>query len=276
MIDLPPDGSDSLRLLLLQRGVQLFDPQGQVAFDEDRTVDTICWYVRQTKGPEKISVSCGWGQTLARAMIDGRCLFYVCPDWRTMQIQADISSLRGKLAVMPLPAWEPGGIRTSTWGGCGLAITKSCRNPDLAWKLAMHLYYDPSQLGERFAATNILPPLKEAWSRPEFGEPRPFFSNQRLGRLYADLAPQVPAEIYTPFTNQAVSRLSEAFTNTALYYDEHGEQGLREFARAELRRCADLVRVQVGRNRFLQAKTIGAGSAGSAGERRAARGGAGA
>jgi arabinosaccharide transport system substrate-binding protein len=253
MIDLPPDGSDSLRLLLLQRGGALFDQHGQVAFDDERTVDTICWYVKQTKGPQKISVSCGWGQTLARAMIDGRCLFYVCPDWRTMQIQADISSLAGKLAVMPLPAWEEGGIRTSTWGGCGMAITKSCRNPDLAWKLAMYLYYDPNQLGQRFAATNILPPLKEAWSRPEFDEPRPFFSNQKLGRLYSALAPQVPAEVYTPFTNQAVSRLSEAFTNTAIYYDEHGEDGMREDARSELKRCADLVRQQMVRNRFLQA-----------------------
>src|SRR5688500_9199059 len=50
MIDLPPDGSDSLRLLLLQRGVQMFDDKGQVAFDNERCVDTICWYVRQTKG----------------------------------------------------------------------------------------------------------------------------------------------------------------------------------------------------------------------------------
>ena len=251
MIDLPPDGSDSLRLLLLQRGVQMFDSAGQVAFDNERTVDTICWYVKQTKGAEKISVSCGWGQTLARAMIDGRCLFYVCPDWRTMQIQADIASLRGKLAVMPLPAWEAGGIQTSTWGGTGMAITKSCAKQELAWELAMHLYYDPSQLAKRFAATNILPPLKAAWSRPEFDEPRPFFSNQPLGRLYADLAPQVPAEIYTAYSNQAVSRLSEAFTNTALYFEEHGDAGMREFARAELKRCADQVRAEMSRNRFL-------------------------
>src|SRR5207248_1215791 len=142
--------------------------------------------------------------------------------------------------------------RTSTWGGCGLAITKSCRNPELAWQLAMYLYYDADQLGKRFAATNILPPLKEAWTRPEFDEPRPFFSNQRLGRLYAALAPQVPAETYTPYSTQAVARLSEAFTNTALYYEAHGDEGMRDHARAELRRCADLVRARMSRNRFLK------------------------
>jgi arabinosaccharide transport system substrate-binding protein len=251
MVDLPADGSDALRLTMLQRGVGLFNDRGEVAFDDPRTVDTICWYVRQTKGPDKISVPCGWGQTLARAMIDGRCLFYICPDWRTMQIQADIPSLYVMLAVMPLPAWTEGGIRTSTWGGCGMAITKSCKRPDLAWKLAQFLYYDKSQLGQRYAATNILPPLKEAWSQPELNEPRPFFSDQKLGRVYADLAPQVPAEIYTPFSTQASMRLSEAYTNTSVYYDAHGEAGLRDYAASEVKRCAELVRKQMSRNRFL-------------------------
>ena len=183
MIDLPTDGSDALRLLMLQRGVPVFNEQGNVIFDDECAVDVVCWYVRQTQGAKKISVSCGWGQTLSQAMNDGRCLFYICPDWRTMQIQADNANLAGKLAVMPLPAWEPGGIRTSTWGGTGLAITKQCKNPALAWKLAMYLYYDPTQLGPRFKATNIIPPLMEAWSRPEINEPRPFFSGQKIGAL---------------------------------------------------------------------------------------------
>ena len=138
-----------------------------------------------------------------------------------------------------------------------MAITKSCKNPELAWKLANYLYYDADQLGERFAATNILPPLKEAWTRPELNEPRPFFSNQALGKVYAALAPQVPAEIYTPFTNAAVGRLSEAFTNTALYYEANGDRGLEEFSRKEVTRCAELVRTQMSRNRFLRAEGHG-------------------
>ena len=118
-------------------------------------------------------------------MLDGLCLFYICPDWRTNQFQMDVSGVEGKMSLMPLPAWESGGIRTSTWGGTGLAFTKQSKNFDLAWKLAMHLYYDPQQLGPRFAATNILPPLKAAWNQPQFGEPRAFYSGVRLGRVYA-------------------------------------------------------------------------------------------
>jgi hypothetical protein len=37
------------------------------------------------------------------AMIDGLCLFYFCPDWRSNRIELEIPSLSGKLALMPLP-----------------------------------------------------------------------------------------------------------------------------------------------------------------------------
>ena len=187
-------------------------------------------------------------------MIDGLCLFYVCPDWRTMQISADIPNLNGKLALMPLPAWEPGGRRTTTWGGTGLALTKKCRNVDLAWELAKYLYYDPDQLGPRFKVTNIITPLKDAWNQPEFDEPRPFFSNMRIGQEYVKLAIDVPAEQVNAYQQQANGKLSEAFLNASLYYQAHGDEGLREFIDAELRRCADYVRQVMNRNVFLAKK----------------------
>jgi len=256
MIDLQSDGSDYLRILLLQRGGRMFDDSGICCFDDELTADVVCWYVKAMFGPTRIGTPCGWGQNLARAMIDGVCLFYVCPDWRTMQITADIPSLSGKLALIPLPAWEEGGRRTTTWGGTGLAITKPCRNTDLAWKLAMHLYYDKDQLGARFKITNIVPPLKDAWNQPEFNEPRPFFSNQKIGLEYAALAPQVPAEQVNAYQQHANGKMAEAFLNAADYYKAHGEEGLRDCVRAELKRSADYMREVMARNVFLKEQQV--------------------
>jgi arabinosaccharide transport system substrate-binding protein len=251
MIDLPYEGGDALRLLLLQAGGEMFTETGDVGFDSDVTVNVIDWYIRQTQGPDRIAFAAGWGQNLAKAMIDGLCIFYICPDWRTSQFEADVQGLSGKLALMPLPAWEDGGRRTSTWGGTGLAITKQCRDFELAWKLAMHLYFDEDELGPRFADTNILPPLISAWNEPEFFDSRPFFSGIQLGRAYAELAPQVPEEHSSPYMLLAVNKLSEAYTNARLYHARHGENGLREYTAAELRRCADRVREVMARNVFL-------------------------
>lgn len=252
MLDLPSDGGDILTLLILQHGGGIFSADGDVAFDSEPTLDTVCWYVKQIQGKDQIAFPCGMGQGFDQAVTDGVCLFYMCPDWRTMQIQSDIPNISGKLALMPLPAWEPGGCRTSTWGGTGLAFMRPCRNFDLAWKLATYLYYDPDQLGQVFSVTHILPPLKEAWTRPEFQKPSPFFSNIKLGAVYAALAPDVPKEYNSAYSNFAISKLSEAFTNVSEYYAAHGDDGLRDYARGELKRCADIVRVYISRNVFLR------------------------
>lgn len=265
MIDLPADGGDAIRLLLLQRGGGIFDASGDVAFDSDPTADTIVWYVRQIHGPQRIAFPAGWGQNLAKSMIDGLVVFYFCPDWRTRQFEADVPSLSGKMGLMPMPAWEPGGRRTTTWGGTGLAITKQCRNPELAWELAMYLYYDESLLGERFAETNILPPLKSAWNLPELGTPRPFFGGIELGRAYAELASDVPAEESSAYMTLAVAKLNEAYQNALRYYIERGEEGLPEYTHGELRRCADRVRTVMNRNVFLTGDHAAAEAAGGEG-----------
>lgn len=254
MLDLPSDGGDALRLLIQQRDVDLFDAEGNVSFDDERVVEVVCWYVRQTTGPSRISFAAGWGQNLARTMVDGLCLFYFCPDWRTKQFELDVPSLAGKMALMPLPAWTPDGRNTSTWGGTGLAITKATRNPELAWKLAMFLYFEKSKLGERFEATNIIPPLRSAWDLPEFDAPQPFYGNQRVGRLMADLAPNVPETFSSPYTTLANGKLSEAYNNAVLFYREKGETGFVDYVRAELKRSADRTRQIVGRNEFYNAE----------------------
>jgi arabinosaccharide transport system substrate-binding protein len=252
MIDLPASEPWALRLLILQKGGGMYDPTGNVEFDNQIGVDVACWYAHQTIGKDRIAFPCAWGQNLAKAMIDGLCLFYICPDWRTAQFEADVPGLSGKLALIPLPAWEPGGPRTSTWGGTGLAITKNCKQKDLAWQLAMHLYYDPKELGPRFTKTNILPPYIPAWSEPQFDEPRPFFSGIKLGRAYAELAPQVPMEHASPYMILGESKLWEAYTNISLFYRDHGDAGLSEFAARELHRCGDDVRRIMDRNVFLK------------------------
>jgi arabinosaccharide transport system substrate-binding protein len=251
MIDLPVSEAWAVRLLLLQNGGLLFDADGNVRFDSEAAVQTLCWYVQQIEGKDRISFPCGWGQNLAKSMTDGLVLFYICPDWRTRQFQNDIPSLSGKLALMPLPAWEAGGLRTSTWGATGLAITKQCKQQELAWELAMLLYYEKSELGKRFQETNILPPLKDSWDLPEIKEPREFFGGQAIGTLFAELAPHVPAEPANAYMIQAETKFVEAFTNVRIRFAEHGEAGLEDFARRELKRCADHVRKSIDRNVFL-------------------------
>jgi arabinosaccharide transport system substrate-binding protein len=252
MIDLRYDGNWSLDTLMFQRGGQFFDQSGQVAFATEDTAELIRWYIEQSRGERRIGYECGWGQSVVKAMTDGLVLFQWAPDWRTWVFSDEAPSLAGKMALMPLPAWAPGGRRTSIWGGTGLMIMKQTRHPDLAWELAKYLYFDTPELGKRFLATNILPVLKDAWTLPELNTPFPYYSNQRIGQMYASLAPETPPVYSSPVDAAARIALDQAYNRAAEYYTHHGEAGLMETIRAELAAAAEDVRRRARREKVLE------------------------
>ncbi len=249
-LEMPPDGRDILRLLLLQRGVGLFDADGQVTFDGAETVETLLWYLRGSLGPARFGFDPGRGQPFYRALTDGLVLFYFTPDWRSRSYSTYAPGLAGKMKLMPLPAWTPGGRRTSTWTATGLAITKRTRQPELARQLAEFLYLSDDPSGQRAAELQILPPAREAWRSPAFDRPSRFFSGQPVMRLYANLAPEVPPVWATSYIQIAEEKLLEAVVNSRRRFESRGETRLAEFVAAELKRRADDVRRLIARNRF--------------------------
>lgn len=249
------DGTNTLPVLIRQRGTDMFDAAGSCVFDNEIVVDTVIWLIHQIRGENRIGFPCDWGQPLSQAMVSGFVLFYFAPDWRTRVFQLDVPTLSGKLAMMPLPAWEEGGRRTSTWGGTGLGITKYCKDKELAWELAKFLYFRKEDLGKRFKQMNIIPALREAWEMPELDEPSEFYSGQAIGRIFADLAPSTPANYVSPYWETGHTKLIEAFVNSVNYYKKHGDEGLEDFVRGELNRTASYVRKLMSRNRFLNPKS---------------------
>ncbi|HEY4013048.1 MAG TPA: extracellular solute-binding protein [Polyangiaceae bacterium] len=255
MMDLSYDGSWGIDGLLSQRGGQLFDADGRIAFNNDLTVEVIEWLLRQTFGPQRIAydadASIQSGQSLIKAMTDGLVLFVWTPDWRSRVFEEQAPHLKGKMALMPLPAWAKGERRTTVWGGTGLVIARQSAHPDLAWDLANYLYFDPAQVGERFKGTGIIPVMKDAWSMPELDAPDPYYSNQPIGRLYTELAPSTPPKYLTAYTYITELKLYEAYTRSLEYYKQHGEDGLTQKVREELSRAEAYVRLRVERGEAL-------------------------
>jgi ABC-type glycerol-3-phosphate transport system substrate-binding protein len=255
MIDLSYDGSWGIVPLILQKGGQLFDPLGKVVFNNEITVDVFLWLLRQSFGPQRIAydadASIRSGQSLMKAMTDGLVLFVWTPDWRSHIFQDEAPNLKGKMALMPLPAWEKGGPRTTVWGGTGLIIAKQTKHPDWAWDLANFLYFDASEMGARFTGTNIIPVLKDAWSMPELDAPNPYYSNQPIGRMYVDLAPSTPPRYVTAFSYIAEQKLQEAYNRCRRHYERFGENGLAQEIRDQLALAQDYVKLCVERAEIL-------------------------
>ena len=252
MIRLSDVSAGAFEILLFQRGGGYFDADGKLTMDSEIALETVKWYVPLVAGPGQIGAEVGAaGQSaFAQAMEEGYFLTFLCADWATRSMERDVPRLAGKMALMPLPAFEPGGRRTSTNGGTMIGITKKCRDQELAWRLAQHLYLDTEDLGRRFRETNILPPIKDAWSHPALDEPHPYWSGQPVGRMFADLGDDVPPQYSSPFIRVTKQKMGQVITNCAIYYKKNGVRGFADFAQRRLERAANDVRRQMKRNPF--------------------------
>ncbi len=248
MIELSDSGASNLEMFLFQRDGGYFDADGNLIMDDETAVKTVTWYIPLVAGPNRIGSDLGSGRVFTQAIEQGYFLSFICPDWRSKIAEVDVPRMAGKMALMPLPAVEPGARRTSTWGGTMLGITKRCENKDLAWELAKHMYLDPEELAQRFRDTNILPPLRDAWDHEAFKEPRPYWSNQPIGTLYAELADQVPSQYTSPFIATAKDKMSEVISACAAYYRAHGDKDFETYVRTRLKQAAEEVRTYMRRD----------------------------
>ena len=249
MIDLPGEGAWALQTILLQAGGNFFTEKGELIIDSDINADVIEWYVKVFK-KHNIAFPAGWGQTLAKAQSDGLALFYITPDWRSGLYQQDNPILAGSLKLMPLPTWKHGKRRTASWGGSCMVITKYSKKQDLAWELAKYLYLDEDDRATRFKDTYIIPPFKEVWDRTEFKTSSAFYSGQKIGQLFIDLADEIPSVPTSPFIQQAKDAVNRTCLNAMGYYDKHQEKGLKDFIKRELKSAKEHLEKTIARNKF--------------------------
>ena len=252
MLEMPANGGWALQALMLQLGGGLFTADGEVNIVNPATEKAMLWYLRQSRGKHRIGYDVGWGQPVMKSLSDGLVLFYWTPDWRSYWFEMHAPKNKGKMGLIPLPAFEKGGRRTSVWGGAGVSIARNTKHPDEAWELVKFLYFEKSELEGRFKGTNILPPLKEAWQMPGFRQPNPYYAGQHIGEDYAALAPSTPPVYTAPVHSYAGGKLDEALFRSAEYYEKHGEKGLVEKVRQELRRTQNEIEILAYRNHVLE------------------------
>ena len=254
IIEMSDSGVDQLMTCLLQRDGGLFDQDGKVTMDNVVSVETLCWYVPLVADNQESqiasSLSSSFGQVMTQAMEDEYFLTVVTPDWRSKQHEQTIGKLSGKMGLMPLPQAKETARRTSTWGGTMLGITKKCVDKDFAWEFAKFLYLNKADLAERYADTDILPPVPSAWNEPAFDQPYPYYKGQRIGRDYATLALDVPYQYTSPFLDVAKGKLGQALIAAIAFYKVHGSEGLHAFVVQELASRAAEVRKRIERNPF--------------------------
>ncbi len=225
VLSLWDSSSDIINTLLLQAGGGPFLPDGTLAIDRPLNARLIAEMTSWMVGPDRVAAdvpdfSPGGNKLKAQ----GAALCFLMPDWMCDIWEEQIPQLSGKMRLMPLPAWEPGGRRTSVWGGSMLGISREAENQEELWAFAKRLYTSDDLSREIYREGAIITPIVELWDDPIFDEPDPYFGGQAKGRLYIDLAREVPARPATPYfthgrtaLQQAVSRLKSWAESREVY-----------------------------------------------------------
>ena len=219
LLNLGGNNLDLIEALILQAGGQFFDAQNRLVVNSPithRVLATLATWM--ANGPRRITVEAEEFTAAGNQLkLDGRVLCFLGPDWLTGTWRFDLPQLRGKLKLMPLPAWTPGGSRTSVWGGTMLGIPRTTPDFEMAWAFAKYLYLNRDLARALYRETLIISPVKQYWDEAWYDEPVPFYSDQAPGRLFIQLAPTVPLRTNSPFNRGVQTRMRDALLSLREY-----------------------------------------------------------
>jgi len=208
-------------VFMLQAGGGYFAADGEPELNSEINVRILSqlaiWYV----GPGRVTGELPTTPATAQQLIiDGYVVAMLAPDWFVGSIRNTLPAMAGKFKLMPLPAWEPGGRRTSVYGGTMLGITKASQHQDAAWEFAQKLYLSPETARGLYEMTRIITPIKANWDEPIYDEPDSYYCDQPIGRLFINLAPDVPLRPSSPFYVNAQQELNAAIIALCHYVEK--------------------------------------------------------
>jgi arabinosaccharide transport system substrate-binding protein len=207
-----------IETLFLQADGRYFDENDRPTLNRPRNAwiisRLVCWFA----GPNRVATevphlfAAGYQMRL-RGVVVGSLM----PDWMSRLWKREMPTLSGKIKLMPLPAWEKGGRRTSVWGGTMLGIAKRSGNIEDIWRFAKQLYLSKESAERLYRQTGIISPVKTFWNESFYAEPDPYYSGQAIGRLYIEQAPHIPRRPSSPFSRTAEDGVVEAIIRLKEY-----------------------------------------------------------
>lgn len=244
----------ALEILLFQAGGQYFNELGQPVLNSEINVEVLATLATWCFGENRIAIDTPeYSASGNKLKLDGQVIASVMPDWLAGGWKSDLPGLSGKLKLMPLPAWEKGGLRTSVYGGTMLGFPKDGKNFEQDWKFALALYRSPEMTDALYRKANTIPPDRLLWKRPIYQEPDPYFSGQASGQLFIDQAPNVPLRQSSPFSNQARNEVGNALQRLVAYAESQGlnqPEELKAKSREQLNEAQNNLQRQIQRNVF--------------------------
>ena len=253
------NNADHLEAYILQAGGSFFDDAGRLTIASDVNAKVLARIAEWCAAPNHIAADAPNFSLSGNALkAEGYVLTSLMPDWMCDIWRHEIPQLEGKVKLMPLPAWERGGRRTSVWGGTMIGIPRSAATSperfEQLWTIAKQLYLSRDLARVLWRQGSIVTPVREHWADPVFDEPQKYFAGQATGRMYIQQAPGVPARSSSPYNTVAMVRVKEALATLCAELRANPsltDAQLRTRAGVLLKGTEDYVRDIIERNVYL-------------------------
>jgi lactose/L-arabinose transport system substrate-binding protein len=195
-------------LLLQQLGAGYFTPDG--AINVSGAQSTRVMNLLKTLNDKGLVYNAqGWDGRVS-ALKEGKSATWPTGVWLVGTLTSEMPELSGKFGVIPLPAFDAGGIRTSNSGGSTLAIPSTSKNQDLAWSFMEFCLANTTEQISMMKTAGAYPAYMPAYDDPYLQAPQPYFADQKIYTVFGPLTKEIPAITYTSDN----SRASDQMANT--------------------------------------------------------------
>jgi len=124
---------------------------------------------------------------------------------------------------------------TANFGGTGQCITEQSQNADVAWELIKLCNLTTEGVLTDFRLRTAYPAYKPAYEDPALQEPSEFFGGQKIGELYASIAPEIPEFQQSPVWPEATEAMGRIVITPVMQNQTDAKTALTEL-RAEVER----------------------------------------
>ncbi|HUW62051.1 MAG TPA: sugar ABC transporter substrate-binding protein [Candidatus Bathyarchaeia archaeon] len=175
---------DLFEPLLQQAGGQIFDKEGRVAVNSRESLQVLRIIRRMIETGVGANII-HWTHEFLASLKSPVVATYPVGAWFGGTIRDYAPETSGDWGVFRLPAMEPGGLRTTNFGGSSLVIPDQCRNKEAAWRFIEFALCTKKAQIEQFRAFELYPALLTTHSDPFFDEPEPFYGGQKTRRQFS-------------------------------------------------------------------------------------------
>ncbi|MGW9632358.1 ABC transporter substrate-binding protein [Agromyces sp. NPDC055520] len=202
------------QMLLQQQGQGLFDDDGDVTVNSPEAVEALT--LLQTLNDKGLLKNVkGWDGRVTSAK-DGDSAVTPEAVWWIGTLLGDAPELSGTYGVAELPAFAPGGVRTSNSGGSGLAVPTQAKNPQLAAAFVDYVLADADNQASMMVNEGLFPSYLPALQNEYFTEPQEYFGGQPVYALFAEQTANIPPITFTTDNAEASDIVANAVVAAVL------------------------------------------------------------